>query len=83
MADLCVEDLKTESQVLAAFEKVKNIEVNGEKVIPLMIDGSVWQDSTLLFLQNTFGAEWLDENDEYTDIVLQPQTKTHCSFLIR
>ena len=81
MADLCVEDLKTESQVLAAFEKVKNIEVNGEKVIPLMIDGSVWQDSTLLFLQNTFGAEWLDENDEYTDIVLQPQTKNALQFL--
>lgn len=53
------------------------MEVDGEKVNPLMIDGSVWQDSTLPFLQSSFGAEWLDENEEYMDITLQPQTKKH------
>lgn len=81
LAGLCVDDLKTESQVLAAFEKVKNMEVDGEKVIPLLIDGSTWQTSTLSFLQDTFGAEWLDENDEYMDVILQPQTKTALQFL--
>ena len=80
-AGLKVEDLKTESQVLAAFEKVKDMEVDGEKVNPLMIDGSVWQESTLPFLQSSFGAEWLDENEEYMDITLQPQTKNALKFL--
>ena len=46
-----------------------------------MIDGSVWQESTLPFLQSSFGAEWLDENEEYMDITLQPQTKNALKFL--
>lgn len=75
------QNLKTENQVLAAFEKVKDMEVDGEKVNPLMIDGSVWQDSTLPFLQSSFGAGWLDENEEYMDITLQPQTKKALKFL--
>lgn len=81
LMDLSVEELTTEEQVLAAFEKAKNMEVDGEKIIPLLIDGNVWQDSTLSFLQNSFGAEWLDENDEYMDISLQPQTKNALKFL--
>lgn len=81
LMDLSVEELTTQEQVLAAFEKAKNIEVDGETIIPLLIDGNVWQDSTLSFLQSSFGAEWLDEHDEYMDIVLQPQTKMALQFL--
>lgn len=82
-AGLCVEDLQTEEEVLEAFEKVKglNLRVDGQEVIPLLIDGKQYQDSTLSFLENTFGAEWLDDDGKYRDILLQPQTRTALDFL--
>lgn len=33
------------------------------------------------YLEGTFGAEWVDENGDFKDILLQPQTKTALSFL--
>lgn len=81
-AELEKNDLRTETQVLAAFEKVKNmgIEVNGKEVIPFLVDGQDYQDPTLKYLEGTFGAEWVDDNGDYTDILLQPQTKNAFSF---
>lgn len=81
--DLKEEDLQTEEQVLAAFEKAKNsgITVNGEEIIPLILDGKAYQDPSLKYLQGTFGAEWVDENGNYKDIMLQPETKEALKFI--
>ena len=82
-AGLSIEDVQTESQVLAAFKKVKsmNLQVNGEDVIPLLIDGNDYQNFTLDFLCGSFGAEYVDESGNYIDRWLQPQSKKVLSFL--
>ena len=79
---LCTEQLQTEEQVLAAFEKVKGKETEeGKTVIPLLVDGKNYRDPTLKYLEGTFGAEWIDDNGNYKDIILQPQTKKALEFL--
>lgn len=80
---ISVEDLKTEEQVMAAWEKAKNSEitVDGQKIVPLLIDGSGYWDPTLRYLQNTFGAEYIDEEGNYKDILLQPESRHALRFL--
>ena len=82
-AGLTAEDLVTQEDVMAAFEKVRNldIQVEGENVIMLLVDGKNYQDPTLKYLEGTFGAEWVDDDGNYMDITLQPQTKNALSFL--
>lgn len=82
-AGLEPEDLQTQEQVLAAFGKVKDmgLSVDGEEVIVLLVDGKDYQDPTLKYLEGTFGAEWVDDEGNYRDIILQPQTKNALSFL--
>ena len=76
------ENLQTMEQVLAAYEKVKGKKTKaGQTVIPLLVDGKNYRDPTLKYLEGTFGAEWVDENGDFKDILLQPQTKTALSFL--
>ena len=76
------ENLQTMEQVLAAYEKVKGKKTKaGQTVIPLLVDGKNYRDTTLKYLEGTFGAEWVDENGDFKDILLQPQTKTALSFL--
>lgn len=76
-------DLKTKSQVLAAFEQVKGrkLSVGGQEVVPLLLDGSQYQRFSLQYLNNSFGAEPIDENGNYQDIWRQPQARTTLSFL--
>lgn len=79
---LHTEQLQTEEQVLAAFEKVKGKETEeGKTVIPLLVDGKSYRDPTLKYLEGTFGAEWIDDNGDYKDIILQPQMKKALEFL--
>lgn len=82
-AGLTIEDVQTEEQVLAAWEQVKNIhlDVGGEAVIPLLVDGKGYSDPTVKFLEYTFGAERVDENGNYRDILLQPEAKHALLFL--
>lgn len=82
-AGLDAESLETQEEVLAAFEKVKNMEfqVEGEDVIVLLVDGKNFQDPTLKFLEWTFGAEWVDEDGNFRDILLQPQARNALAFL--
>lgn len=77
------EELDTEEGVLAAFEKAKNsgITVDGKDIIPLILDGKAYQDPSLKYLEGTFGAEWVDENGNYKDIILQPETKEALKFI--
>ncbi len=77
---LSIENLQTQEEVFAAFEtaleKGKDMEI-----IPLLVDGKNYQDPTLKFLEGTFGAEWIDDEGNYTDILLQPQSKNALAFL--
>ncbi len=77
------EELHTEEQVLAAFEKASEseIKVKRQDMIPLLVDGDSYQETTLGFLQSTFGAQYLDEDGNYQDIMLQSGTKQALKFL--
>lgn len=82
-AGLQTDALGTWDEVLGAFDKIKKmqLQVDGEDVIPLLVDGKAYQDPTLKYLEGSFGAEWVDEEGHYRDILLQPQTKTALKFL--
>lgn len=80
---LSVNSLKTEEQVLAAFEKAldRGLQIDGNEVIPLLIDGVNYQDSTIVALQNFFGAEVIDGDGHYQDRILAPESKDVLEFL--
>ncbi len=80
---LTKEELQTEAQVLGAFEKAqeRGLLVNGNEVIPLVIDGIDYQNQTLTALQNFFGAEEIDEDGNYRDRLLAPESKHAMKFL--
>ncbi len=82
---LNVDSLKTEDQVLRAFQIAldKNKAGGQEEIIPLLVDGQSYQGSTLIFLRDTFGAEPVDETGAYTDFYLQPEMKDALQFLNR
>lgn len=82
-AGLTLEDIKTEAGLLAAYQKIKdmNLTVNGAPVIPLLVDGKGFQDPTLGFLQETFGAMSVDKDGNYRDKLLAPETKEALKFL--
>ncbi|RAV05073.1 extracellular solute-binding protein [Paenibacillus sp. YN15] len=80
-AGLTLEDIKTEKGLLAAYEKVKALKVDGASVIPLLVDGKSYQDTSLSFLQDTFGAMALDKDGNYRDRLLAPETKLALNFL--
>ncbi len=72
---LHTEELQTEEQVLAAFETAKQ-----HGIIPLLLDGDMYQES-LKYLQWSFGAEWVDAEGNFKDILLQPESKEALKFL--
>ncbi|MCA0755418.1 hypothetical protein KP806_10175 [Paenibacillus sp. N4] len=82
-AGLTLEDIKTESGLLAAYQKIKemDLKVNGAPVIPLLVDGKNYQGPTLGFLQDSFGAMPIDKNGVYRDRLLAPETKFALGFL--
>jgi putative aldouronate transport system substrate-binding protein len=82
LAGLNKNELVTENQVLGAWRKVKaaNPQVKGAPVIPLMLDTN-YQDTSLGFLLNSFGAEQVDQNGNYRDRLLAPQAKHALKFL--
>ena len=75
--ELNVEELQTEDEVLAAFEKAKRY----SDIIPLLVDGDTYQEHTLAMLANSFGAEYVDKEGNYKDIYLQPEMKDALKFL--
>lgn len=82
---LSADELSTEEQVMEAWEKAKEsgITVDGEKMIPLLIDGAEYWDPTVKYLQYTFGAEYMDEEGNYRDIILSPESRHALYFLNR
>ncbi len=81
-AGLTEDFLQTQSQVLRAFEKVKsmNLTVNGDPVIPVLFEGNDYQASSLGYLSNSFGAEQVDENEDYIERWMQPECKDVLKF---
>ncbi len=53
----------------------------GEAIIPLLVDGQSYQESTLIFLRDTFGAEPVDKDGDYIDFFRQPEMKDALHFL--
>ncbi|MBD2868629.1 type 2 periplasmic-binding domain-containing protein [Paenibacillus arenilitoris] len=84
-AGLTLDDIKTESGLLAAYRKIKdmNMKVNGAPVIPLLVDGKSYQGPTLGFLQDSFGAMSVDKDGNYRDRLLAPETKLALEFLYK
>lgn len=82
-AGLKAEELNTEEEVMAAWETMKNlnIQVKGEPVIPLLLDGKGYVDPSVKFMEYTFGAERIDEEGNYIDIIRQPQAKHALMYL--
>ncbi|PWW02559.1 putative aldouronate transport system substrate-binding protein [Paenibacillus cellulosilyticus] len=80
---MTLDDIKTEQGLLNAYEKAKAVKVNGAAVIPLLVDGKGYQNTTLSFLQATFGAMKVDKNGSYRDLLLAPETKDAIGFLYK
>ncbi|MBB3113117.1 putative aldouronate transport system substrate-binding protein [Paenibacillus phyllosphaerae] len=82
-AGLKLEDIQTEEGLLAAYKKIKemDLKVDGAPVIPLQVDGKGYQDTTLADLQNMFGVMPVDKDGVYRDRLLAPETKHALSFL--
>lgn len=80
---LTAQDLKTKNQVFAAFEKVKAANQNSEngQIIPLLLDGSLYQDYSLTVLNNCFGAECVDSEENYRDRWLSSEAKETLQFV--
>lgn len=77
-----VEELRTEEQVLAAFEKaVQGSEGRKNPIIPIMLDGQNYWDHSLAFFLGTFGAEPVDAKGNYIDPILQPEAKEALAYL--
>lgn len=77
------EELLTEEQVLAALEKIKisGEKVSGEEVIPILIDGTFYQTTTIAALEDFFGAVPINEDGNYQDIMLADETEHALAFL--
>ncbi len=79
---LNIQELKSEEQVLKAFEKAKYAKTtDGESMIPLLVDGEFCREYTLQFLASSFGAEYIDQDGNYMDYYRQPEMKDALSFL--
>lgn len=82
-AGLTVNDLKTEDGVLAAFEKVKSMKVDGAPVVPLQINGKVYWAATIPTLQDSFGSMSVDKDGNYRDQYFSPETKHVLEFMFK
>ncbi len=80
---IAMDKLQTEEQVMAAFQKAldRKLTIDGNKVIPLLVDGTDYQEHTLVALQNFFGAEIIDDKGQYQDRILAPESKHALRFL--
>lgn len=82
-AGITLDEIKTEDGLLAAYKKISDmkLKVNGAAVIPLLVDGKDYQLSTLVGLENMFGAMPVDKNGVYRDLLFAPETKHALDFL--
>lgn len=78
------EDVQTEEGFYEACEKVKNSghQVEGQAVIPVMLHGNLWIESSLDYIiAENFGAVQVDENGDYRHMELSPGYKNALKFV--
>ncbi|MEF7611491.1 extracellular solute-binding protein [Enterococcus casseliflavus] len=78
------EELQSEESFYQALQKVKDAEmkVDDKDVIPLLLHGDLWMDSSLdSILQWNFGAVPVDENGDYRHVELSPGYKNAMKFI--
>ncbi|WP_199615838.1 type 2 periplasmic-binding domain-containing protein [Paenibacillus alkalitolerans] len=84
-AGLTLDDIKTESGLLAAYQKIKDMDlkVNGAPVIPLLLDGKGYMYPTVGFLLDSFGYMPVDKDGNFRDSLLAPEMKLALKFLYK
>lgn len=84
-AGIALTDLKTEDDVLAALKKVQDMKlnVNGQPVIPLQLNGKNYHGESLQFLQRSFGAMPIDKDGKFRDMYVSPENKHAIEFLFK
>lgn len=72
-----------QEDVFAVLERAKRsgLKLDGQSIIPLLPDGNDYRSTTLKFLLENFGAEWVDKNGDYQDNILQPEAKEALKFV--
>lgn len=84
-AGLTLDDIRTESGLLAAYQKMKdmNLKVNGAPVIPLLVNDKGYQGPTINFLMDSFGYMPVDKDGNYRDRLIAPEMKDALKFLYK
>lgn len=94
-AGITLDQVKTEDGLLAAYKKISDMKltVDGAPVIPLLVDGKVYQDNTLATLRNMFGCMSaatgdyiymsVDKDGSIRDPLLTPENKHAMEFLYK
>ena len=74
---------RTEEEILEIFEMVmeKEITVNAKPVIPLLVDGRNYQETTFPVLLSFFGAGWVDEEGGYQERIMADGSRHAIRFL--
>ena len=75
--------LSTEQGLLDALKKVKdsNLKVNGADVIPLLVDGKNYWDTTMRSITSQFGGMNVDKQGNYRDLIYSSGYKHALEFL--
>ena len=70
-AGIDINSLSTEQGLLNALKKIKdsNLKVDGADVIPLLVDGKNYWDTTMRSITSQFGGMNVDEKGNYRDLI--------------
>ena len=82
-AGIELSSLSTEQGLLDALKKVKdsNLKVNGADVIPLLVDGKNYWDTTMRSITSQFGGMNVDKQGNYRDLIYSSGYKHALEFL--
>lgn len=82
-AGIELESLGTEQGLLDALQKIKdmNIKVDGSDIIPLLVDGKNYWDTTVRSITSQFGGMPVDKDGNYRDLIYSSGYKHALEFL--
>lgn len=82
-AGIELSSLSTEQGLLDALKKIKdsNLKVNGADVIPLLVDGKNYWDTTMRSITSQFGGMNVDKKGNYRDLIYSSGYKHALEFL--
>jgi putative aldouronate transport system substrate-binding protein len=84
-AGIELSSLGTEEGLFNALKKIKdsNLKVNGADVVPLLVDGKNYWDTTMRSITSQFGGMNVDKNGNYRDLIFSSGYKHALEFLNR